>query len=269
MKVRGMQVCSMAAALGLALAACSSGDGSDPGASTTVTPVTSGVATGAQYGPGPAIDIGGTQSALRNVRYCEVLPITRDGDTFTATIYNTIGLNECPEELWKAITVDQVDAAYDSVSATLNGPRHWVLDQISAPAGTDSSSNESWFFGGIQFGLRGTLDEKGKDAKDASEPYVVKTVTRHTTWHYEAGQPVFELTDPDGNVYTMQSYALIVDPSLTYDQLAGLGDRLQLPDGWTYSSRVLDAPLDNVADGTAYVVQDDLSNSYMRRPATS
>lgn len=265
MTVQRVQLAAGVVVLGLVATGCSNGDGSQA-VSSTVTAAASGTASAQQYGPGPAIDIGGAQTNLRNVRYCEVLPVTRDGDTFIATIYNTIGLNECPDNLWQDITVDKVTQAYDAVSATLNGPRHWVLDGISAPTGTDSASNESYFFGGIQFGSRGTLQEKGKDAKDASEPYVVKEVTRHTTWQYDAGQPVWELTDPDGNVYTMQSYSQIVDPDLHYDDLPILGTKLTLPEGWTYSSRVLDAPFGNVADGTAYVVQDDLANSYMRRP---
>ena len=259
------QVIAGAAVLGLALAGCSSGSGSDA-VTSTVTAAASGTATAEQYGPGPAVDIGGDQSNLRDVRYCEVLPATRDGNTFTASIYNTIGLSECPADLWDDITEDKVTQAYDAASATLNGPRHWVLDGISAPAGSDSSSNKSWFFGGIQFGFRGTIEEPAKDVKDASTPYYVKQVTRHTTWKYDADKPVFELTDPDGNVYTMQSYALFDDPDLRYDTLPVLGEKLKLPDGWTYNTRMLDAPFDNVADGTAYVVQDDLGNSYMRRP---
>jgi hypothetical protein len=54
-----------------------------------------------------------------------------------------------------------------------------------------------------------------------------------------------------------------VDPSLQERDLAGLGERLVLPDGWSYSSRVLDAPLDLVTvDVPAQVVQDDFKNSY-------
>jgi len=44
-----------------------------------------------------------------------------------------------------------------------------------------------------------------------------------------------------------------------------LGEQLQLPVGWTYRSRVLDQDLSLLANGVAYVVQDNLFNSYQRR----
>jgi hypothetical protein len=77
---------------------------------------------------------------------------------------------------------------------------------------------------------------------------------------------VYELTDSEGNTYLMQSYSLIQEPDLTADDLASLGDRLELPDGWSYNARVLDqdmqVPL--APDGGAIVVQDELENSYQR-----
>ncbi|MGW6729734.1 hypothetical protein ACWF9G_27865 [Nocardia sp. NPDC055029] len=252
----------LAVSTACALTAC----GSDDSASRA-TPVTSmtNSAGDVRYGPGPSIDIGGAQTNLRDVRYCEILPVTRDKEQFTATVYNTIGLNTCPEDQWQAITKDAVKQAYPAIDADLNGPRHWVLDGIDAEAGSDSASNDSWYFGGIQMGKRGSLQAMAREAISDSKPYNVKEVTRHTTWTYDAGQPVFELTAPDGSIYTMQSYAQIVDPNLSYNDLPTLTDKIHLPQGWTYNVRMLDSPLNIIADGTAYVVQDDLKNSYMRR----
>ncbi len=63
----------------------------------------------------------------------------------------------------------------------------------------------------------------------------------------------------------MQAYCLAVDPTLTTDDLAGLADRLDLPDGWSFSTRTLDAGLDMLStDGVATVVQDELENTYQR-----
>ena len=63
----------------------------------------------------------------------------------------------------------------------------------------------------------------------------------------------------------MQSYSRIVDPELSIDELAELGSRLMMPEGWTFSSRNLDADYELVADGQAVVIQDDLANTYQRR----
>ena len=49
------------------------------------------------------------------------------------------------------------------------------------------------------------------------------------------------------------------------DLWAGLGDRLELPEGWTYRSHMLRTPLRVVTTTTkAAVLQDDLGNSYSR-----
>jgi hypothetical protein len=69
--------------------------------------------------------------------------------------------------------------------------------------------------------------------------------------------------NPDGVAYVMQAYCVGVDPTLTEADLASLGDRLALPEGWSYRTRILDEEL--VVDTTATiatVLQDELENSY-------
>ena len=97
-------------------------------------------------------------------------------------------------------------------------------------------------------------------------PYAETAVKRDTEFAFDAGREVYELTAPDGSVYIMQSYSLEVDPGLDATALAGVSERLSLPEGWTFSTRVLDERLvvEDV-DGTAVVVQDDLRNSYQLR----
>ena len=70
-------------------------------------------------------------------------------------------------------------------------------------------------------------------------PFTERTIKRHNTWTWEAGRRVYELLAPDGTNYLMQSYSQIRDPELSIGQLRSLGDRLTLPQGWTYRSRRL------------------------------
>jgi hypothetical protein len=63
----------------------------------------------------------------------------------------------------------------------------------------------------------------------------------------------------------MQSYSQIVNPVLSMTDLPILSQQLKLPPGWTYQSRVLNQELSLVANGIAYVLQDNLSNSYQKR----
>ncbi|MEM9563643.1 MAG: hypothetical protein AAGA93_13540, partial [Actinomycetota bacterium] len=116
-------------------------------------------------------------------------------------------------------------------------------------------------FGDISMSLLATVD--GDDVEPVY--YTPSLVVRTTTWAFQAGTELYELTDPDGNVYTMQSYALFVDPTLTPADLPTLGDRLEMPEGWSFSTRVAEEDfVVALAPGGALVVNDELGNSYQR-----
>jgi hypothetical protein len=205
---------------------------------------------------------GSVPTELRDVRYCEVIPSVTQGDTTTTSVYNTLGSNFCPPEQWNSLTEAEVNQEFGSQSAELNGPRHWVMDSISASG--ESTTGETFTFGGIEFNLRATLTSPAGQPTVGQQFYVPNQVQRDTTFTYKAGKPIFELTDPAGNVYVMQSYAQIVDKTLTYAQLPSLANKLQLPQGWTYSTETPGQNFELVATGIAYVVNDDLANSYQR-----
>ena len=94
--------------------------------------------------------------------------------------------------------------------------------------------------------------------------YVPNTVQRQTVYTYEAGRPMYELLDPDQNVYVMQSYSQIVDKQLTVNQLPALGHILSLPKGWRYRERTPRHSIQLITTGIAYVVNDNLADSYER-----
>lgn len=198
---------------------------------------------------------------LRNVRYCEVLTLERHRLTFEVKVYNTLGQNFCPPKEWRALDAKALAKEFDVDRVMLNGPRYWTLDSIEASG--DTAAGETVEFGGIAMTQRATIELKIWQAKQGG--YKVTAVERTTVFNYKAGRPVYELTSPEGDVYMMQSYSKMADPTLTIDDLATLGERLKLPQGWTYKTRTLDADYALKADGTAYVVQDDLYNSYQRR----
>lgn len=198
---------------------------------------------------------------LRNVRYCEVLTMKRQRLTFEVSVYNTLGQNFCPPEQWRALDTGKLAKQFKVTRVNLNGPRYWTLDSIEAAGATKSGETET--FGGIAMTKRATIKLKLWQAKLGG--YKVNAIKRTTVFNYRAGRPVYELISPKGDVYMMQSYAQIVDPKLLLDDLAGLGKRLKLPKGWTFRTRILQADYALKASGTAYVVQDDLFNSYQRR----
>lgn len=237
----------------LALAGCGSSGGD-----ATTTAANSNTGT---YGKGPSsLNVPSTLTGLRNVRYCEIIPVTRDGNTNKAEIYNTIGLNDCPADKWNGITEDAVDKAYGSQSAKLNGPRYWVLDQIQGAGVT--AGGASYVFNGITMAKRGELDTKLRQSTVGSSFYTPNTVQRDTVWTYLPGTKVYQLTAPNGDVYTMQSYSQIKDKSLTISDLDSLASKLSLPQGWKYNVHTVSQQLQLKANGTAHVVNDDLYDSY-------
>jgi hypothetical protein len=75
---------------------------------------------------------------------------------------------------------------------------------------------------------------------------------------------VYELHDPDGGRYIMQSMSRIEDEDLEIWELTRLAERLSLPEGWRYTTRILTETEQYVADGVAEVIVDDLSNTYQK-----
>ena len=203
-------------------------------------------------------------SDLRDYRYCEVLPAFVHGDVLCVEVYNTLSFNDCPEEEWAALDADDLQAGLGAQDVYLNGPRHWVIN--GAEGGSGSAGLKIASFGGLQMARPGLLELEDLSGMPENQgAYTEIRVERSNTWFYSEGNEVYELSAPSGEVYIMQSYSRMVDTDLTIDELADLGSRLSLPEGWTFSSRVLDEDYALVADGEAFVVRDDLVNTYQRR----
>jgi hypothetical protein len=195
---------------------------------------------------------------VRDKRYCEFFVVKREEAHLEADVYNTLGLNDCPQEQWDAVDIGKLKASLGAVAIVRNGPRHFIMDKIASGdiAGqvTDMQGLPMRFIARMHVPLLALLEKRSA--------YEVRTIERTTKFAFSAGKPVFELIDPTGRVYVMQAYAQIVDPNLTYGDLVGLGARLKLPEGWRYRSRTLADDLVATAGGQAQIVQDDLQNTY-------
>jgi hypothetical protein len=94
-------------------------------------------------------------------------------------------------------------------------------------------------------------------------PYTERYVDRGAIFFFDAGKPVYELVDPEGKAYVLQAYCISVDPHMSEETLLTLGDRLQMPEGWTYRVRILEEELViDTTDHVATVLQDEFENSY-------
>jgi hypothetical protein len=200
-------------------------------------------------------------NGVRDRRYCEIFIVQRAGLKLEGDVYNTLGLNDCPEAGWKAIDTEKVKQEFGAFAIVMNGPRHFVMDHI-AIAKPDAPPYD---FAGLAMNRVAVLHIPWHDLLNRP-PYDELQVSRSTHFGFDAGHPVFELISPAGERYVMQSYAAIVDPNQRLADLPGLGGRLKLPQGWTFRTRVLAAPLDVKAIGEARIVQDELQNTYQFAP---
>ena len=219
--------------------------------------------------PAPSVPVPEDRLGIRGMyRYCEILLFLEGDDGPTAEVWGTQGVNFCPAEVWDAIDPEAVRAKYGAVGIKMNGPRHFVVDLAS---GAQLPEADRRAYGDLDMQQLATLrlDRLPGFSADGSQlpsaGYLPITVLRTNTWHFYAGSEIYELTDPDGVQYVMQAYSQIVDPDLSEEDLASLGQRLELPEGWSFEARILEEDLDQVADGEAVVIQDELENTYQRR----
>jgi len=196
---------------------------------------------------------------IRGDRYCEVLLITMNAGSATGEVWNTYPLNDCPQATWDTLDAKAIAAENNVPIAKLNGPRYWLMNSVEKVGGVAELPKKD--FGGPEMYRQATV-EIGS-LIEAAKPYLPHSVNRTAAFIYDAGQRVYELTSADGTTYVMQTYSVQIDPTLTEAQLTDLGSRLALPEGWTYSSRILDARLTvKTATTDAHVLQDELGNSY-------
>jgi hypothetical protein len=201
-------------------------------------------------------------TALRGKRYCEVLLLHESPAGFTADVYVSFPMNDCPEAAWKALDAAKLADENQVPIALLNGPRYWLMDRIDKEPET---SGPTKLFGGIEMTMRASVFIG--ELATASKPYQLREVGRKTAFTFAAGATVYELTDPLGQRFVMQSWSQQVDADLVEAELVDLASRLGLPSGWSYASRTLEAPL--VIDSTgapAKVTTDALRNTYSLAP---
>src|SRR3990167_547662 len=195
---------------------------------------------------------------IRGDRYCEI--IFPESIT-TYEVYTTFGLSDCPQAIWNNVNIAQVKKDAGSSFVHLNGPRYWVIDGFKHTSLIHSTPKT---LGGLAMRETGVLHLTAYDllrAKSGAH-YQQWKVERETTWIYEPGKPIYELIDPEGNVFVMQSYSIEKYPQ-TEDSLASLATNLKLPVGWQFKTgNIKKREALHTINHVAIVVQDDFLNTY-------
>jgi hypothetical protein len=195
---------------------------------------------------------------VRGVRYGEIIAAFQRDGRFEAEVFGTQFLNDCPQDLWDGLDADALAEEMGALMVKLNGPRHWVLDGM----GTKVNAMEPVLreFNGLLMRRLAVID---LGDSPGTSPYTEVKVDRGAVFFFDAGRPVYELVNPDGLAYVMQALCIGVDATMSEDSLVTLGDRLAMPDGWSYRTRILDDELVIDTPGpVATVLQDEFENSY-------
>jgi hypothetical protein len=190
----------------------------------------------------------------------ELFLLRRQGDHYEALVYNTMGQNLCPADVFNEIDVVALAAETGSDIVWKNPRRYWMMDQLDA-----TLVGEPREFGGLMFNfvakmrLPLTFDPAHSQAEHAYHPMQIHRVTTYT---FHAGRPVYLLRSPKDVTWVMQTFTDHIANDLTERALPHLGDRLQLPEGWRFASVVIDRDLVIDTTGLANIVPDDLANMY-------
>jgi hypothetical protein len=195
-----------------------------------------------------------TITETRDMRFGEILVVKQTG----IEVYNTTGLNECPPKLWNALDLETIKHELGALKVQKNGPHYWMMDSQTVSLGDKVS------FGGLDARWAATLDPiLVAKAAHGTAPYTVFTPKKTQKMVYSQGKPVFELVDPDGNIYVLQAH----DEAFPIESLPRLGERLKkLPEGWQYRTRNLteDLLLDLGPAQTIHAIGDEFHQYYTR-----
>jgi hypothetical protein len=197
----------------------------------------------------------------RGLRYGEMLMGAIRGDQLEAEVWSTFTLNDCPEDLWNAIDPQEAAALHGSDIAVKNGPRVWLMDEISKVQ--ESGVPSDGVFGDLPMRKIATLRLSIESIGTPS--FAERFVERKTIFRWEAGRTIHQLINPTGERYTLQAFCLSVDPNLTEASLDDLGGRLKLPEGWAFEVVTLVEPFQiDTVERPAVVIQDEFQNTYSK-----
>jgi hypothetical protein len=228
---------------------------------TAITEGSQGCTTHLQDGANAKVTI---LANVRGIRYCEISVICgAQASMYNTTTLNNVGnpMDTCDPKLWAGVDETALATQLDVPGVWKNGPRFWTNDVMSIPTGLDNPLD----FNGLKAGWFAypKYPPNIQNLGITAGAYITTTVARSSVMTFTAGSPIFIMDDPNGNPWVMQAAAQIVNPNLTYGDLAFLDTQLHMPEGWSYRVKTIDQDLVIVAvNGFAQITQDDLGNSY-------
>lgn len=188
----------------------------------------------------------------RGYIYCELV---FDYGEVGNDIYSTSPVAPCSVEWWDGLDVVALAQEFGARTVFKNGPQWWSMDEV----GVMASENVSVAGVEMVFGAHlppGTM---------SIPHYTVFNPAKYQDLTWQAGEPTYQLVDPEGHAYVLQGHKIPVDG------LSTLGERmLGLPEGWQYRVVVLeqDLVMNLTPNEPIPSVQDEFDQIYIRIPGS-
>jgi hypothetical protein len=197
--------------------------------------------------------------------------------SFVLSKYSTYKVEEsCDTDYFYKITLASIDAqsqTFARSSRTLNGGAHaYTMDVNLSPV-----INKFFFIGNLRFSKVGEVrlnlfeafkKRAWKIANVKDNPYTIFNMESNIHYIWNIGNLVHILIAPNGDRYIMYAFTNEVDRDLRWDNLIGLGSKLNLPTGWSYQNLLLSktitvnpAPAD---DHRSVIIFDEFNNFYVK-----
>lgn len=211
--------------------------------------------------PGPIKGVTLVKENARGTVWCEIIPMTGTQPNVVMQIYTSTGVDNCTEERSAALDMTKLAADLGVEKVVMNPGRYWAFDRVTA-----FTAGEVVDFNGIKAKWGATMTPQDVAAIVGGKPYSVGKIKRDTEWFYKKGKPAYLLRTPEGKVWVLQVFTKDKDKTMSMETMDQLGSKLQLPEGWKFEVKMLDKDLSlqprRVADGEAYIMRDNLGNTY-------
>lgn len=133
-----------------------------------------------------------TFESTRGVRYAELFFVGPE----LIFIYSSVGWDQAPPELWDTTEADEVAKQYGAATVIKNGPHWWAADTTTLDFAVDDLT-----VSGIVYRFAAKIPAfLAAEGKLEPPSYTVVEANKSGELVYSAGQPVYELVSPDGDV---------------------------------------------------------------------
>lgn len=197
---------------------------------------------------------------LRGKIYFEIFTAFRRFRRIRAGVYNTIRRIPFTLDAWDDLDTDKIKQELGAAAVIKNGPRLWALDAIRG-----YYRGGSYDFNGYILDLVAVIESEASQLSDRKN-YTEHTIIRYTDFIFLKGKKIYELITDKEVIYTLQSVSHEINKDITVEDFDIVSDKLKLPAGWKFRTRVTDSDTVYKIRGEAHIIQDEFRNTYQRNP---